>query len=1339
MSTWNEELNQLRAYYDKLREQAGELKSEINRVLNHVEEVAELTSARNALEAIVTELCQQELHQTRGTEPLEAILVQFDQAKVIPEPILAAMNNLQRLGTLATPPKSLTAQQVKDAFVALTTILHWYVIDYQQIVTSKVATLGLHANPYLGLEPFDYRTTHRFFGREAVTKDLSTQFEQFYHSDARFLAILGASGSGKSSVLQAGLLPQIRHQLPTMQILVTVPTQRPLEQLALDLARLVTDDNSPVAKAREFANELQAGQVVAAVAKVKAVEEEDEPEAEAQEESEALDQQTYRYDGLRRIADTLTKPLLLVIDQFEELYIQCPNPKEQAILIANLTAAVQDSGRQVMVIIVLRTDCLGETQTDPDFHRLVMGQSQTIGMLTEDELRLAIREPAKQAGQPLEIATIELLVEQTRGREGALPLLQLALQQIWAGLRQGQPVAETLTALKGVGGELASKAQAIYDELSPEEKTIARRAFLKMVQFGDNTHATRHRAYIADLVGSTETLAQVQSVLRQFAGPAARIVTLDYAQGQATVAITHEAWLDRWQTLTEWLQGSRDDWQFLTQLEAAAKLWAAEHRADRLLWHSPQVDYLRQFVQRAGTEMTALQMAFFHASESWLDYRKWLKRGAIAAVVVLLMTTTVITFRARHAEQVASQERQVAVQAQQLASQERDQAKQAESRALQQKEMAMDTLNLMTYNLTNELIKLPETKFIVARFWQANSEKVDKIYALDPKTPKAQRDQAVNLGKRGAVWWLLDNPQTALTSYEKALELYRSLAKANPEDKQAQQDLSLGYQQLSTSYQKLGDLQRQADNVQAALGNYEKKLELSKQEAATDPKDKELQRNLFTSYETVGEVQQQLGHSQDAVANYETALIIRQSLATAAPADIQAQRGLATGYHRLGELHWQQNNTEAAVANYEKELNLCQQLVTANPKDKQAQRDLASSYEGLGDVQKQLHKTQVAVAHYEKSLAIRQSLATADPKDGQAQRHLAISYGKLGDIQQDLKNFQAGLTHYEKHLEISKQLAAIDPKDRLAQRNLAISYERVGDIYWHLGKTQATLQNYEQTVELAKQLATVDPKDAQAPRYLALVLVKLGDLQRQLENTQAAVANYDQALTVLQSLSVTAPQPVQRDIFNIANKLGDLQERLKKPLEALKAYQLVVEVSQRFVATAPKNPQLQTELSASYLKLGNLQQQEGDLPAALATYEKELELSRQFAVARPKNTEAQRELAFSYERVGDLRLQLNHPQEARQVYQQEFDLLNRLLDANRNSEVMQRAVLISYYKLGQVQETLKNPQAALEFYRQALAIAERLAKDQTNEEAQGDVAALREVIEGIEKQTQQSK
>jgi len=504
-------------------------------------------------------------------------------------------------------------------------------------------------NPYLGLSAFQPEDANRFFGREKLTEMLWKKFHELHTAQVpltRLLPILGPSGSGKSSVARAGLIPQLKRRLKPIRVEIITPTKSPLKTLAGVLAHLgAWADTDCEEKTKQF-----------------------------------LQNQNY----LKSIVDTLpdldTAPLVILIDQFEEIYTLCQDNKKRTAFIDNILSAVQDNMGRLSVILTLRSDFLGETQRYPTLNQTIASLAVIVPMMSQQELHDAISKPAEQAGHPLDSATVELLIGQTQGREGALPLLQFALVRLWKGLTQGIAPAETLNQIGWVGGALAQEAERLYQSLSEDDKPVARRAFLKLVQLGEGSKDTRRRVKIEEIVAHGEDKERIHKLLDNFAHPEARLITLAKEQSdQTTAEITHEALLENWTTLKDWLASSREELRFEHRLDEAAKHWEEQNRAEGLLWRSPDLDLLRQFYQRTSQDMTPREVYFFQASTRKQRQTQWMKRVTVAVLVVLTFASGGGAYWATHERNIAQQERDKAKESEKLAEEQKNKALRTQS------------------------------------------------------------------------------------------------------------------------------------------------------------------------------------------------------------------------------------------------------------------------------------------------------------------------------------------------------------------------------------------------------------------------------------------------------------------------------------------------------------------------------------------------------------------------------------------------------------------------------------------------------------------------------------
>jgi len=533
--------------------------------------------------------------------------------------------------------------------------------DKQLLIATPiyVAQAEIGPTPYKGLEAFDEGDESRFFGRERLVRNIFKKFNKLHEiprddfRSPRFLAICGPSGSGKSSVVKAGLIPLLRKQ--GIHVEVFTPGVHPLETLAstlsLTLARFAGYNSTPMTEQiHKFAKTME------------------------------RQNRKGEYDGLRQIIKYIlpffredentsipNPPIVLMIDQFEELYSLCEDSEEHQIFIENLFCVAGDASGQVSIVLTLRSDFFGQIRNHPELSQAIADHAVIVPAMNREELRMAIAEPAKAAGYPLDEGTVRLLISESEEHEGSLPLLEFALTRIWEGLAEGSEPADTLEHIDGVGGALAGEAQRIYDNLNQKNRQIAKRIFLSLVHPGEGAKDTRRRVAFSELVAQGESSEQVKHILHLFSRPGTRLITLSSdSKGVETAEVSHEALFEHWKTLKDWLRQERDEIRFHRRLEASARHWENQEKPAGLLWRSPDLDTLRIFFRRKGEYLTASQSEFFRASEKRERSAKGLRRSVIAALALLTMISGIGVFWASRAEIQANAERDKALRNQSL-------------------------------------------------------------------------------------------------------------------------------------------------------------------------------------------------------------------------------------------------------------------------------------------------------------------------------------------------------------------------------------------------------------------------------------------------------------------------------------------------------------------------------------------------------------------------------------------------------------------------------------------------------------------------------------------------
>ena len=294
--------------------------------------------------------------------------------------------------------------------------------------------------PFKGLQYFDEEDEEWFFGRDHLIAKLVGHLR-----DNSFLALVGSSGSGKSSLVRAGLVPTLRHgrlqNVPQDSIKwpihIITPTATPIKTLATTLTR----DSESVTATTTLMDDMR-------------------------QDGRSLDLYVHR------LLTVGNHRLLLVIDQFEELFTLCKDAKERQDFVDNLIKAVNENSRLVL-LITLRADFYPQCLQYESLHQLLEKKQKIVPAMSSEDLRQIIELPAHKTGLNYEDGLVDLLLRDVGNEPGALPLLSHALLETWRRRDGNKLTLGGYTAAGGVHGAIAKTADSVYEQLDEAQKSIA--------------------------------------------------------------------------------------------------------------------------------------------------------------------------------------------------------------------------------------------------------------------------------------------------------------------------------------------------------------------------------------------------------------------------------------------------------------------------------------------------------------------------------------------------------------------------------------------------------------------------------------------------------------------------------------------------------------------------------------------------------------------------------------------------------------------------------------------------------------------------------------------------
>lgn len=474
--------------------------------------------------------------------------------------------------------------------------------------------------PYKGLSFFDAsdEDAKYFYGRRELTDQLLDKVRQ-----GNFLAILGASGSGKSSVLRAGLLHQLKlgHRLSgsdQWEIHVLMPGNHPLQSLAL---AFVDPNSSGTERAKQLAD---AEELIGKGA-----------------------------TGLRQLVQASpVGRVILAIDQFEEAFTLCQDNVERQQFFQCLLDGLAQTETKLCLILAMRADFLGKS-LEQDYNGLAQQIQDNMIAVTpmgREELRQAIVEPARQAGLDVEPELVQEMLTDVEGSPGSLPLLQYTLTELWKHATHNRLDLKTYSQLGGVMGTLQKRATAVYEQFPDEQKPVVKHLFLALTQLGEGTEDTRRRVRKPELVNQQYSASLVDRVVQQLADEKLVVTNELIEKGRidgyvSVIDISHETLIRHWTLLRKWIEENRDVLRQERRIELAAEEWCDRGKSDDYLLQGKPLQDALDFQQANGKISTLSTLAgqFIQASVQKKRSNRWKFIGfAIVPIVALISVPLLI-------------------------------------------------------------------------------------------------------------------------------------------------------------------------------------------------------------------------------------------------------------------------------------------------------------------------------------------------------------------------------------------------------------------------------------------------------------------------------------------------------------------------------------------------------------------------------------------------------------------------------------------------------------------------------------------------------------------------
>jgi len=1197
-------------------------------------------------------------------------------------------------------------------------------------------------SPFRGLAPFEAEHASVFFGRDRMIDEARRRLAVAAENATPFLLIVGASGSGKSSLARAGLIPRLTTPgvVPSVDVW-RVAIMKPSEgqggavaSLAAALAEALPElaqGDFPTADA--LADNLRRGGAAA-----------------ARPIAGALTRMADALQRERRAEQPPRPALVLLVDQLEELFAQAVGDDERAAFAGAVKELLATS--RVWCIATLRADLYELLLKQPELKALKeAGGSLDLGPPGAAELAEIVRAPATAAG----------LVFETSAEKGALddrlladahtadslPLLQFTLRQLYERRVEADD-ATLLThtayeALGGLQGAIAAEAEHAVGGLPRGAIETLPRLLRQLAE------PARHGAALTlrDVAQSEFSADPAEAALVDALLAARILIAHQDAAGRPTLRLAHDAVFTSWPRAAAAAQASREFYRVRAEVEDAQRRWQEHGRpADRLIQPGVALAEAEKLVADFGGELPADLTAFVGASRNQARARQRLVAAAAVFFFVLAIAATGAGIYAYKEQQQAARERERAEQTiaaatatanglvfdlaqhfrntigipAELIKDILDRARTLQDQLTKSGQITPDLRHSQVAALdetADSLLAIGDTAGALAAAEKARQID-EELLAADPGNAEWERSLSVAEDLIGDVMVTKGKLAAALKVYQDSLAIAEKLAKLNPGSSLLQRDLSVGYEKVGNVQVTLGDLT-------AAFQSYQDGLAIAQKLAQASPNDTRAQRDLAVSYIHVGDVQLAQGDLSGALKSFNESVAVRDQLATSDPGNGNAQHDLATGRERLGDVQLQQGDVAHAIESYRAALAILDTLTKSDPSNSRWRRDLSVMHEKIGDAQVAQGDLSSALQSFSESEAIRERLVKADPGNANWQRDLAAGYTKIGDVQAQKGDLANALASYRNALAIFQKLSASDPAIATWQRDLAVTLNRIGEVLAQQGDRPGALDSYRAGLHIAEQLAKSDPHNVDWQHDLSVSFNKVGDAEAAQRDLGSALADYNSGLAIAAQLATSVPGNVawQHDLSVSNQRVGNIHWARGELPAALESYQSSLAITQRLASANPGNAPFQRDFSVAHEKVGDVKAAQGDFSAALASYQASLAIRERLAKSDPDNAGWQRDLSLADNRIGDMHRAQNNFAAALASFQASLAVIERLAAAAPGNPGWQRDWSITLNKVGDAQLAQGDVAAALDSFRKGLAAIGRAVNiDPNNTGWQRDVA-----------------
>jgi tetratricopeptide (TPR) repeat protein len=1013
--------------------------------------------------------------------------------------------------------------------------------------------------PYPGLRPFERNETHLFFGRDGCVDRMIATLAQ-----CRFLAVLGSSGIGKSSLVKTGLLSGLEMGLlsgaGSQWLIVDFrPGGDPLDHLACALL----EAESAATKGRPPPDP-------ATIANLR---------------------MRFKQEGPRELIRWCQEGhlrqgtnLLVLVDQFEELFrLQDDQGLEDAQAFVSLLlesrwprgiASPHAAEIPIYVAITMRSEYLGACALIEGLAEAINEGTYLIPRMKRREFEEAIVGPARVCGIDIEPRLVTKLLndmadfapwDEGEGKDqlsrlarraDQLPLMQHALNQIWQRAREhhqdGEALALKFADYRGLEQELDEHAERVLGKLDASGQRTAECVFRAVTAGRSVADAIRRPTRYGDIIAicGADSGDAVADVITAFGPSGCQFLISDIRHtgsrlpAGALIDIAHESLIRQWKRLSTWLEKegqAGNEWRRLKESADRQEVLQGHALANAVTLRKSKPT--TAWAQRYGGELDKVIRL--------IDKSEWRRRARVTIWIIVVSLVAAYFFERKYneARNEVRQANEDARTASRIADQTFALAVSSAQKLLDQVSKSFDHGDV-TVDGAKEMLQVARQIVGDVRKIEATAETTE----LSARLLLSFSDAYANLGDYSL-------------SYENAKNA-RDIAESLAADPNNSKFLPTLYASIWRMGDAIAFRSFDRANQQQALAEYLKAEDLARRLAEMAPGDGARQRELMFIEQKIGGVQEALGNSDAAIAAYQTALNIIEKVAAAAPENRSWRRDVANSRRRIGQALAAKNDFDGALEQFQEAIRSLTDLEKQDPTDNVAKSNLAATHRQIAEVYVRREDWTDASAEYAAAIAILERLNAADRNNATWQYSLANLYPGMGRILRRQNDLPGALEQYRKAYEIRQELALKDPRNSARQNNLAKAAIAVADVL------EAQKSDLEEAVKLYRK--AIEIQDKARPRHdddVFYCYIKIGDIKLSQDDRKSALTEYTRAWEIANNALANNQASVawRRRLTNSYVKIGDLLVKEDRAAEARAQYQEALKIVMDLAAKDPQN------------------------------------------------------------------------------------------------------------------------------------------------------------------------